>query len=227
MLLIFFDRQQYYILSMEKKLLLFDHDGVLVDTEQWYYQANREILAAIGIDLDFSSYMEIMINGRSALELAKNKGYSDQQVFQLRKQRTELYQHYLKTKDIEIPHVIDTLRQLKPHYQMAIVTTSMPDDFAIIHQDGEITKYMDKVFTRETYQHSKPHPEPYQTALTFFNVAPEKAVVIEDSERGLKSALAAGIDCIIMENHFIRQHDFSGSTATLKKISDLPDFLSR
>ncbi len=212
---------------MKKELLLFDHDGVLVDTEQWYYQANREILATIGIDLDFNSYMEIMINGHSALELAKDKGYSDKQVIQLRKQRTEIYQHYLKTKDIEISHVIDTLRKLKPHYQMAIVTTSMPDDFAIIHQGREIISYMDKIFTRETYRHSKPHPEPYQTALSYFNKAPEKAIVIEDSERGLRSALSAGIDCVIMENHFTRQHDFSGSIATLKEINELPDFLCR
>ena len=210
---------------MEKELLLFDHDGVLVDTEQWYYQANREILATIGIDLDFKVYMDIMINGRSALALAKHKGYSDKQISQLRKQRTELYQHYLKTKDIEIPHVIDTLMRLRTHYQMAIVTTSMPDDFAIIHKDRDITRYMDKIFTRETYGHSKPHPEPYQTALSYFNKAPEKAIVIEDSERGLRSALAAGIDCVIMENHFTKQHNFEGSIATLKNIDELPFFL--
>lgn len=206
---------------MKKSLLLFDNDGVLVETEQWFFQANREILKTLDIDLTDNIYREIMINGKSALKLAEAKGFSSSEIENLRLKRDEIYHHYLQTKDLKIPGVIETLQSLRPHFKMAIVTTSMPDSFAIIHKNREITSFMDKIFTRKDYKFSKPHPEPYLTALNYFNEKPENAIIIEDSERGLKSALAANIDCIAIRNAFTQKHDFSKATLYIENIVEL------
>ncbi|MCG3716584.1 HAD family phosphatase, partial [Aliarcobacter butzleri] len=56
---------------MEKKYILFDNDGVLVETENWYYEANKKALKKLGLDLDFDFYQSIMIKGGSAFELAE------------------------------------------------------------------------------------------------------------------------------------------------------------
>ena len=53
-----------------KKYILFDHDGVLVETEHWYYLANKRALASIGIDLPRDEYLLNMANGVSAWEAA-------------------------------------------------------------------------------------------------------------------------------------------------------------
>ena len=58
-----------------KKYILFDNDGVLVETEKWYFTANVEILKSMGIDLDEARYRDIMINGQSAFLLAEEAGY--------------------------------------------------------------------------------------------------------------------------------------------------------
>lgn len=208
-----------------KKLLLFDHDGVLVETEQWYFQANKEILKSIGITLSDERYMEIMINGKSAMNLAKEYGYSDSEIEELLDIRNARYQEYLKTKNLKIPGVTETLEKLKPHFKMAIVTTSLPQDFAIIHKQDTITKYMDKIFTRNHYKKAKPHPDPYLKALESFNIDAMDAIVIEDSERGLRSAVNANIDCVIIRNHFTVNHDFSKAIEVLDDISSLPDYL--
>ena len=210
---------------MKKELILFDNDGVLVETEQWFYQANKEVLESVGIPLPINKYMQIMINGKSALDLLDVKGFSPVEKEELRQKRIIRYQEYLHTKNLKIPNVIKTLKKLKSHYKMAIVTTCMPDDFDIIHQNEEITKFMDKIFTRNDYKKSKPHPEPYQTALDYFGISPERAVVIEDSERGLQSAIAANIDCIIIENQFTKSHNFSKASKILQKFTELPDIL--
>jgi HAD superfamily hydrolase (TIGR01509 family) len=51
------------------------------------------------------------------------------------------------------------------------------------------------VLVREDYQHAKPHHEPYLTGLKRFGATKEETSVVEDSSRGLSSAVAAGIDC--------------------------------
>ena len=58
------------------------------------------------------------------------------------------------------------------------------------------------------YARSKPAPDPYLAALGRFAIKREAAVVIEDSERGLRSAIAAGIDCIVVYNKFTRDSEF-------------------
>ena len=208
---------------MKKELILFDNDGVLVETEQWFYQANKKMLESVGIPLPIEKYMQIMINGKSTLDLLKDNCFTSLQIEELRQKRIACYQEFLRTKDLKISGIIETLERLKPHFQMAIVTTCMPDDFDIIHRDGEITKFMDKIFTCKDYKYSKPHPEPYQKALQYFDITPEQTVVIEDSERGLRSAVAANIDCIIIENQFTKSHNFSQATKILQKFTDLPN----
>ena len=56
---------------MNRRYLLFDHDGVLVDTERWYFEATREILARVGIELSQKKYLAFMAVGRSCWDLAR------------------------------------------------------------------------------------------------------------------------------------------------------------
>ena len=81
---------------------------------------------------------------------------------------------------------------------------------------------MDFHLTVEDYERAKPHPEPYLAALRRFGASPAEAVVVEDSARGLKSAVAAGIDCIVVANEFTADHDLSAATAKVNRFSELP-----
>jgi HAD superfamily hydrolase (TIGR01509 family) len=81
-------------------------------------------------------------------------------------------------------------------------------DFEIIHETRPITQFMDFVLVREDYKFAKPHPEPYLTGLKRFGATKEEALVVEDSSRGLSSAVAAGIDCAIVYNDFTKYMTF-------------------
>ena len=105
---------------------------------------------------------------------------------------------------------------------MAIITTCKPPDFALIHEERSILDHMEFCLTREDYDQAKPHPEPYLKGLQRFGATSAEAVVIEDSERGLKSAVAAGIDCIVVANEFTASHDFSKATAKVDTFWELP-----
>ena len=205
-----------------KKFILFDHDGVLVETEHWYYLANKRALASLGIDLPRDAYLVNMANGISAWEAARGSGLSHTDIQRGRERRNRCYQEFLATEDIEIEGALQTLAELADTYRMAIVTTSKRPDFDLIHEERSILDYMEFCLTVEDYERAKPHPEPYLKGLKRFGATAAETVVIEDSARGLKSAIAAGIDCIVVANEFTATHDLSKATARVDTISELP-----
>ena len=207
------------------KYILWDHDGVLVDTEKWYFEANRKALNELGIELDLNQYMQFMLMGKSCWDLARRKGKFEDEVQLQKKKRNAYYQEFLVSEDIEIPHVEETLARFSEKYSMAIVTTSKREDFELIHKNRSIKKYMKFVLTLGDYGRAKPAPDPYLAALRRFNADASEAVVIEDSGRGLKSAIEAGIRCIIVRNEFTKSHDFAGAYRVVDSVGDLAGIL--
>jgi beta-phosphoglucomutase-like phosphatase (HAD superfamily) len=75
------------------------------------------------------------------------------------------------------------------------------------------------VLTRETYSHSKPHPEPYLTAVERLGANPAGCLVIEDSERGLIAAKAAGLACWVVPSALTRHESFDAADAVLPDLA--------
>lgn len=208
-----------------KKYVLFDHDGVLVDTEFWYYKAAERALAGVGVRLDQEQYLRDMSQGQGTWVQARAAGISDKTLEGLREIRDAYYRESLRTEDIEIAGVIATLEELSKYVRMAIVTTSKHADFEIIHEHRRIRQFMDFVLVREDYTLAKPNPEPYLTGLKRFGAAKNETLIVEDSPRGLSSAVAAGIDCVIVHNEFVRSADFSQASYRIDTLAELKDII--
>jgi HAD superfamily hydrolase (TIGR01509 family) len=208
-----------------KKYILFDHDGVLVDTEFWYYKAAERALADIGLVLDKQQYLRDMALGLGSWVQAKAAGIDEQELSARRLARNAYYQEYLRTEAIEIEGVVEALAELSKYARMAIVTTAKRADFELIHEKRQIRQFMDFVLVREDYDLAKPHPEPYLTGLKRFGAGKEEALVVEDSARGLSSAVAAGIDCVIVYNDFTKANDFSQATYRIDSLFELKDIV--
>nr|WP_275715948.1 HAD family phosphatase [Sulfurimonas sp. SAG-AH-194-L11] len=212
---------------MKKKYLLFDNDGVLVETEAYYYKANVKALSEFGIDLDFDTYMEIMARGGNAWELASKVGITKEEIDTKRVERDIYYREFISSENIEIEGVVDVLEELKDYYKMGIVTTSRRVDFDLIHKSGHITKYMDFTLCVEEYPRSKPHPDPYLAGMKKFEASKDECLVIEDSQRGLTAAFNAGIECAVVANEFTVTHDFSKASYRIKILKDLVSLLEK
>lgn len=209
-----------------KKIILFDNDGVLVETEMWYYEANKTILKQeLNLTLEFDTYMEIMARGGTAWEIAQHHGIKQSVINQCRFKRDALYQTFLNTKDIAIPNVKNTLAKLSKKFKMAIITTSRRVDFDLIHKNRGIIDYMDFSLCVEEYKRAKPYPDPYLEGLKRFNAKKEETIIVEDSQRGLRSAVAAEIDCVIVHNEFTKTHDFTQAKHFINSLDQLCDLL--
>ncbi|MGX9417556.1 HAD family hydrolase [Vibrio sp. WJH972] len=206
--------------------LLFDHDGVLVETEQWYFEATSQALAKLGITMTFDDYKQHLVDGTSNWAEAVKLGISPSEIQAVRAWRDQRYQFYLQHEDIDISGVSDVLQDLSQHFKMAVVTTSKRIDFELIHRERSLLNTMSFVLCREDYHKAKPHAEPYQTGLARFGVTPANTLVIEDSKRGLAAAEAAGIKTIKVHNEFVaHQHAFSDYS--IPSLQALPDLLNR
>jgi HAD superfamily hydrolase (TIGR01509 family) len=210
---------------VKKTHILFDHDGVLVDTEVWYYRAGERALAEIGVTLDKDRYVEDMDKGLGTWAQARAAGVDEQTISRQREARDRYYQEYLRSEVIEIDGVAEALAELSPYVRMAIVTTAKKADFDLIHEKRRIRQLMDFVLVREDYQRAKPHPEPYLTGLNRFGATKDETLVVEDSSRGLSSAVAAGIDCAVVHNDFMGGHDFSAARYRIGGLSELKDIV--
>ncbi len=208
-----------------KKYILFDNDGVLVETEPLYYKASKRALKEFfDVDVTFEQYMKLMTDGKGVWLAAPNA--TKEQINIARNQRDKYYQDYLKTENLAIENIHKILEKLSKDYKMGIVTTSRRVDFEIIHKNRGITDFMDFVLCVEDYKNAKPHPEPYLKGAELFNAKKEEVVVVEDSERGLISAFEANIDCIIVHNEFTKTQDFSKADYFIKRLEELPTLLS-
>lgn len=203
--------------------ILWDNDGVLVDTERLYFQATQKALARTGVELTLELYKEVSLRqGQSLFYLAAEIGWTAEQVAALRLERDEIYTGLLRAGPVLFPGVLETLRELHGKYRMAIVTSSRRVHFDVMHEKTEISEFFEFVLAREDYEKSKPNPEPYLTALRRLGIAAERCVAIEDTERGLTAARAAGLRCIVIPHEFTRECRFEGSKAVIEGVLQLP-----
>lgn len=204
------------------KALLWDNDGVLVDTEHLYFLATRETLARRGIGLSEAQYLELFLQqSRGILQFADEHGWSEDEIQTVRRERSALYSALLRGHSHVIDGVEEVLAALHGRYTMGIVTSSQRDHFDIIHTASGLLKYFDFVLASGDYSHPKPHPAPYLKAVERAGVAKDACIVIEDSERGLAAATAAGLKCVIVPSRLTAGRPFIGAYKILGNIREV------
>lgn len=204
------------------KALLWDHDGVLVDTEGLYFQATREAFAKAGVSLTEDLYREhFLVGGEGAWHLVAERGVGAEEIAALKVERSARYAALLAEGDRVIPGVRDVLAALAPHYRMAIVTTSRRAHFDVIHCASGIPAMFSFVLAREDYVASKPAPEPYLRAVAQIGVPKAECLVIEDSRRGMLAAKAAGLTCWVVPSALTRDSSFDEADGRFDSLAQL------
>jgi HAD superfamily hydrolase (TIGR01509 family) len=207
--------------------ILWDNDGVLVETEHLYFEATRLVLSSSGISLSQEQYVELfLVQGRGAWHLVEERGASPSDVSRLRDERNALYARLI----VQAPRLADgitgVLETLHGKYVMGVVTSSRKDHFELIHRSTGLLKYFDFVLTADDYARTKPDPDPYLRGIERAGVEPRACLAVEDSERGLLSATRAGIRCVVVPTSLTRACRFVGAHHVLASVGEIPDVLA-
>ncbi len=205
------------------KAILWDNDGVLVDTETYFFRATREILATLGVSLTQERFIDFsLVKGYGLCDYMAAEGLDVSGCEPLRLERNRLYASYLRNADTLMDGVPETLSLLHKRYTMGIVTSSQREHFDIIHEKTDILKYFDFVITSDECRNTKPHPEPYLKGLAMAGTDSSQCLVVEDSARGLTAANRAGITCLMIPHALSGPENYSGDYHLLTSVRDVP-----
>ena len=203
--------------------VLWDNDGVLVDTEQLFYESNRDLLLPYGIDLTPKQFFDWFLdNNYGAWHLLLGQGHDIALVNRLRVERSRLFAQRLRqARQLAMPGIHGVLQALRPHVRMGVVTSAYEQHFQLSHATSGMAACFDFVLTRERYGESKPAPDGYLLGLQRLGLDAAHCVAVEDSPRGLRAANAAGLECIILRNAMNRDYAFDEAFCVVESMAEL------
>ncbi len=184
---------------MKYKAAIFDMDGLLLDTERIFLDAFKNTCRTLGYEFDMSLFVkiigtnsvktkEIMINGFS-------KGFNYDR---FREEWFKYVKDFLSNNSIPFKEgAVNILKKVKKvPLPMAVATSTAYDDAIKSLETTGVINYFEFIVTGDQVSTGKPDPEIYLKAADKMGAVPDECIVFEDSENGVKSAHAAGMDVI-------------------------------
>lgn len=188
--------------SPRYQAILFDFDGVLVDSEPVHFACWREVLAPFGIDLDWETYERLCIGiaDRAMLETLCALSSPPLEIERLWEQypRKKARFRECMSQGETVRAEVRTLLQSLGRYRMAVVSSSGRAEVEPILRAVGIRELFDAVVCGEDVTRLKPAPDPYRKAAQLLGIS--KALVVEDSPAGIESGKAAGFEVLAVRS---------------------------
>jgi len=196
------------------KAVIFDFDGVIVDSEALHLKAFNEVLAPFGLAITKKDYYKKYLGLTDAdcfreFVLKHKAVFKDTAVETLLKKKRIAFGKLAKTEaDIidGVPEFLEMLRSNK--IPMAICSGALLGEIELILEGAALSDYFDCIVSAEQVKRGKPYPDGFLLALKKLNetsrdkIAAKQCVVIEDSHWGLEAAKAAGMHTIAVTNSY-------------------------
>ncbi len=199
--------------------LVFDFDGLILDTEMPDYQAWRETYQTYGLEFPLDRWA-LRVGTVSSLfdpyeHLEQKLGQKLNRAEVLQKQRARNLE--LVALEKLRPGVEEYLNEAYRMKLRVAVASSSTQDWVVGHLSRlEIADYFHSIRTRDDVDRVKPYPDLYDATLETLGIKPDEAVAFEDSPNGIKAAKAAGLYCVAVPNELTKQLDLDSAGADLR-----------
>jgi HAD superfamily hydrolase (TIGR01509 family) len=182
------------------KAVVFDMDGLLVDTEQVVFQAMKAAVGGLGLEMPFDLFKRMVGLPAGASDLIVVEHFGEG--FDLESWRGEVRRHFLDIAQAGIAlkaGVVELLDALDAQALPRAIATSSTREAVenSLGQHGLVSRF-DAIVSRELQTRHKPHPEPFLKAAQALAVAPADCLALEDSHNGVRAAAAAGMMTIMV-----------------------------
>ena len=196
------------------KLILFDLDGVIVDTKDIHYKALNDAISLVDPKYIITEAEHVSrydgLKTRTKLNmLSEEKGlpYTDHQKIYDKKQQLTIYHFSQILTNEKMVEIFKFLR--KEGYMIGCCTNCIRRTALVALAKVGVIEYLDVIMTNDDVKNAKPHPEIYWNAMSIMGCLPEETLIIEDSPQGLLAATRSKAEVIRVKN---------SSDVTLEKI---------
>lgn len=183
------------------KAVIFDMDGLMIDTEKLLMRFWIESANSFGFDMTRDDVLSIRSLAGKLTEKKLKKRFGDDFDYQkVRAKRIELMNNYILINGIEKKKGLDKLLvYLKNNgYKTAVATATDLKRASMYLDIINVTEYFDKIVCATMVQNGKPHPDIYLKACEELDVLPCEAIALEDSPNGIISAYSAGCKAVMV-----------------------------
>jgi HAD superfamily hydrolase (TIGR01509 family) len=190
--------------------IIFDMDGLMIDTEKVYWAVTRQIVGERGKQVSDKTLGRMM--GRSPIKsvevLIRETGLIADPT-ELLEEREARVKRVLEQGIDPMPGLLDVLKQFKPRYKLGIATSAPMYLVDVILRLLDLRWYFDAIQTSDDVIEGKPAPEIYLKAMARLGVPPAECIVLEDSSNGARAGKNAGAYVIAVPSQHTRDQDFS------------------
>ena len=210
---------------MTVKALIFDFDGLILETEYPIYKAIRDVYRKYGTDLQLEDYtycVGSIEDNHHFLHLLEKQLKTKLDIEHLAEEIYRAMMDDISTSDA-LPGVESMLKQAQDLHIPCVVASSSDYPWVSNHlKNLDLEKYFSAICTRENVENVKPEPDLFLYALQQANVQANEAIVFEDSQNGILAASRAQIFSVAVPNLVTRNLDFSKANLVLNRIDELP-----
>lgn len=208
------------------KAVIFDMDGVLIDTEKWLVKYWCQAAREAGFPMERKHALAIRsLAGEYANVYLKEIFGEKFSYWTVRERRKELMRQHLKEHGIEkkqgVEEVLDYLRD--KGIKTAVATATDPERARKYLTEIEIYDKLDKIICATMVEHGKPKPDIYLYACEQIGEKPEDCIAVEDSPNGVQSAVSAGLRTIMVPD--LTEPDAKTASLILAKAHSLYDII--
>ncbi|QOV92433.1 HAD family phosphatase [Humisphaera borealis] len=201
--------------------VIFDMDGLMIDSERVYWQAGREVANRYGKTVKDATLGRMM--GRSPIDsmtvFATETDIAVDPLALLAERDARVYE-ILRAEATPMPGLFETLDRLSDVYTLAIATSAKRYFVDVIDARLNFVRYFKAVQTSEGVVNGKPAPEIYHKAMKQIGMQPEHCVVLEDSSNGARAGKSSGAYTIAVPSEHTRDQDFSFVDYIAKDLTD-------
>ena len=212
------------IIDRHMDALIFDFDGLILDTEVPFYETWKANYAAYGQDLPLEVYEKCVGSDYNGFNL---KTYLESLIddsvdWEAWDQRRDSHALELVNQLETMPGIHDLLESAEQSGVVCALASSSPRNWVLpqLERTGLLSHFQ-IIRCVEDVSAAKPSPELFLSAVEGLGTAPEDALVLEDSLNGLRASLAAGIPCVAVPCRITEHLNFSGALKTVSSLTEV------
>lgn len=204
------------------RAVLWDNDGVLVDSESAFFELTRRVFRDHHLELEPAYWAKCFLGwGMRTSEIAQSLGLPKDEAIRTATHRDILWRQRLKDPVHLNTGVGSMLNELSRKFRMAVVTGAPREHFEDIHRFTGLLRHFETTITADDCAKVKPEPDAYLMAANRLGLSPSECIAVEDSPRGMRAALAAGMRCAILRTDLTDMEQCADATWVLDSIEEL------